>query len=166
MISSSNITATHINYYFICKRKLWLFMHQINMEQESDIVKMGKLIHEESYNRKVKEIKIGENIVLDHLDVKSKIIHEVKKSNKMESAHEWQLKFYLYSLLQNGVTGFTGQLNYPRLKKVTDVELMEEDIIKIKEVVEDIKKINSEPVPEIIKKKACRKCAYFEFCFC
>ena len=135
------------------------------MEQESDLVKMGKLIHETSYGRKVKEIKIGENIVFDHLDVKSKIIHEVKKSNKMESAHEWQLKYYLYCLYERGIKDFKGQLNYPKLKKVKDVVLTEADINRLNEVILDIKKIYAEPIPVVNKKKGCLKCAYYEFCF-
>ena len=28
------ITGTHINYYFICKRKLWLYSNGIQLEQE------------------------------------------------------------------------------------------------------------------------------------
>lgn len=135
------------------------------MEQESDIVKMGKIIHENSYNRKVKEIKIGENIVLDHMDVKSKILHEVKKSNKMESAHEWQVKYYLYCLHERGIDDFKGQLDYPKLKKTREVVLNEDDIKKIEAVISDIQKIYVGEIPKEIKKKACLKCAYYEFCF-
>ena len=43
------ITGTLINYYLVCHRELWLFANGINMEQESDLVYEGKLIHEESY---------------------------------------------------------------------------------------------------------------------
>jgi len=44
-----NITATHINYYHICHRKLWLFSNGINMEHTSEMVADGKLLHETSY---------------------------------------------------------------------------------------------------------------------
>ena len=43
------ISGTHFNYYQVCHRKLWLFANGINMEQNSDLVYAGKLIHEESY---------------------------------------------------------------------------------------------------------------------
>lgn len=39
------------NYYQLCHTKLWLFSHNIQMEQESDIVALGKLTHEEHYSR-------------------------------------------------------------------------------------------------------------------
>ncbi len=43
------ITATHINYYQICHRKVWLFANGIQMEHTSDTVYDGKLLHETSY---------------------------------------------------------------------------------------------------------------------
>ncbi|MBU1299705.1 MAG: CRISPR-associated protein Cas4, partial [Bacteroidetes bacterium] len=80
------MTGTQINYYFLCHRKLWLFSNQIDMEQTSDTVAMGKWISESTYKREEHEIKIStdeDNIVLDFYDGKNKIIHEVKKSDKM-----------------------------------------------------------------------------------
>lgn len=46
------ITATHVNYYYICLRKFWLFANGINMEHTSDIVTEGKLVHETSYSNR------------------------------------------------------------------------------------------------------------------
>lgn len=40
------VTDTHFNYYQLCHRKLWLFSNGINMEQESELVYEGKLVHE------------------------------------------------------------------------------------------------------------------------
>lgn len=37
-----NLTATHINYYHICKRKLWLFANGIQMEHTADLIAEGK----------------------------------------------------------------------------------------------------------------------------
>ncbi|MGC9365329.1 MAG: CRISPR-associated protein Cas4, partial [Fidelibacterota bacterium] len=158
-------TATHINYYFVCKRKLWLFSHQLNREHESDIVKMGRIIHEDSYEREKKEIRIGENLVLDFADVQTRVIHEVKKSNKMEKAHEWQLKYYLYCLRGWDIEDFSGELNYPKLRKTVKVDLSSEDVERLAEVIEDIEKIISGPAPPPVKIKPCLKCAYYEYCF-
>ncbi|HOU97037.1 MAG TPA: Dna2/Cas4 domain-containing protein, partial [Bacteroidales bacterium] len=41
------ITGTHFNYYLICQCKLWLFAKGITMENTSDLVYEGKLIHED-----------------------------------------------------------------------------------------------------------------------
>ena len=83
------ITGTHINYYFVCHRKLWLFANSIQMEHTSNAVFEGKLIHKTSYpqrSAKYEEIAI-DGIKIDYYDTKNKIIHEVKKSDKAEKAH-------------------------------------------------------------------------------
>lgn len=67
------MTGTQISYYFICHRKLWLFSRNIEMEQNDEMV-------------------------IDFYDQKNKIIYKVKKSNKMEETHIWQVKFYIYML--------------------------------------------------------------------
>ena len=59
-----SITGVQAAYYMICRRKLWLFSHQISMEQTSQRVQLGKLLHESSYKRKMKEIGL-ENIKID-----------------------------------------------------------------------------------------------------
>ena len=160
------VTGTQIEYYFFCQRQLWLFSHQLNREYESDIVKMGRVIHEESYDREKKEIRIGENLVLDFADVQARVIHEVKKSNKMERAHEWQLKYYLYSLREFGIEDFSGELNYPKLRKTVKVVLTDADIAELEKVLKDIAAIIAGTVPEAVKIKPCLKCAYYEYCFC
>ena len=47
----SKINGTQINYYFICKTKLWLFSHNIQLEDEHENVKLGKFLHENSFKR-------------------------------------------------------------------------------------------------------------------
>ena len=65
-VQNLNIQGIKINYYFICKRKLWLFSKGITMEQENDRVISGKIIHENSYKReKNREILVDNLIRLD-----------------------------------------------------------------------------------------------------
>jgi len=99
------ITGTHFNYFLICPRKLWLFHNGIQMEQTSDLVYEGKLIHENSYpfrSDRFREVEIG-GIKIDYYDHRNRVVHEIKKSDKREEAHIWQLKYYLYVLEQCGV---------------------------------------------------------------
>jgi CRISPR-associated exonuclease Cas4 len=113
-----NLTATHINYCMVCKRKLWLFSSGINMEHASELVAEGKLIHETSYPQRAErytELEI-DGSVIDFYDARNKIIHEVKKSDSVEAAHEWQVKYYIWLLKKNGVDGVTGIIEYPKLR--------------------------------------------------
>lgn len=38
------ITGVMIYYYFVCRRKLWLFHNDIAMEDENELVQIGKYI--------------------------------------------------------------------------------------------------------------------------
>lgn len=40
------LTGTIINYYFHCKRQCWLFAHRINLEDNSEDVRIGRIMHE------------------------------------------------------------------------------------------------------------------------
>jgi CRISPR-associated exonuclease Cas4 len=162
------ITGTHFNYYQVCRRKLWLFANNVNFEHTSDLVYDGKLIHESSYplrSAKYEEVEI-DGIKVDYYDTKSKTIHEIKKSNKVEQAHEWQLKYYMYVFEQHGVTDVNGILEYPTLRKTQAVVLSDVDRDRIKEMVTDIERIIVNDVcPPLQKKGICKNCSYYEFCF-
>ncbi len=163
-----NITATHINYYHICHRKLWLFSNGINMEHTSDTVAEGKLIGETTYPQrpeKYTEIEIGGSKI-DFYDAKNKIIHEIKKSDSIEQAHQWQVKYYIWLLQQNGIEGVTGIIEYPKLKQTTKVELSKDDSICLEEIKQNIERIVAdEKCPPVINSKICKKCSYYDFCY-
>ena len=163
-----NITGTHINYYFICHRKLWLFANNIQMEHTNDAVTEGKLIHETSYSQrssKYEEIAI-DGIKIDFFDTKTKIIHEIKKSSKLHNAHVWQVKYYIYVLEKNGVDGVSGILEYPKERKTEEIYLSIKDKEEILFMEKEISKIiNMKQVPNLEKKKRCKNCSYYDFCF-
>lgn len=163
-----NITGTHFNYYLICQHKLWLFANGISMENTSELVYEGKLVHETTYQRrsdKYREIEL-EGIKIDFYDPKNKVVHEVKKSDKHEDAHAWQLKYYLYVLEQNGIEGATGLLEYPKLHKTEEVLLTMPDREIIREMLEHIAQIiEKEHCPDRIQITRCKNCSYFDFCW-
>lgn len=163
-----NLTATHINYYMICRRKLWLFSNGINMEHTSDTVAEGKLIHETSYPQRTEryaELEI-DGSVIDFYDANNRVIHEIKKSDKVEEAHEWQVKYYIWLLKKNGIDGVQGIIEYPKLRATTQVELSDEDVVYLEKVVAEIEEIVvSEICPLRIEAKICKSCSYYEFCY-
>lgn len=163
-LDNLKVQGVKINYYFICKRKLWLFSKGITMEQNSDRVLSGKIVHENSYSRlKSKEVLVDDIIKLDI--IKGEHVREVKISSKMKEADEMQLYYYLYYLKQIGIEK-KGLMNYVKEKKQEEIELTEEKSKEIEEVLIDINKIVSKPSPPKLEKlKYCTKCAYYEFCF-
>ncbi len=162
------VTGTHFNYYQVCHRKLWLFSSGVTMEHTSDLVYEGKLIHETTYpqrSERYEELEL-DGIKIDFYDARNKVVHEVKKSNKISSAHRMQLLYYLYVLERNGVYGATGVLEYPTLRKREEVVLSEIDRERIRDVEEEIRRImNQETCPPVLESRICKNCSYYEFCF-
>ena len=161
-----NITGTHINYYFVCKRKLWLFAHGIGMEHTSDTVLIGKLIDESTYERKDKGVDIDGTIVIDWIDDNAGIVHEVKKSDSMEDAHRWQVLYYLWYLKTKGVSGLKGEIDYPKLKQKVELVLTDEDEREVERIIREINSITrTEVTPDRLNKKFCKTCSYYELCW-
>ena len=162
------MTGTHFNYYHVCKRKLWLFANGIQMEHTSDMVYDGKLIHEQSYpqrSERYEEMEI-DGIKIDYYDPRNKVIHEIKRSDKVEKAHEWQVKYYIRVLERNGISDVVGILEYPELRHTARVTLTDDDRAKIEEIERDIEQIvHAETCPPVISAKICHNCSYYDFCY-
>lgn len=161
-----NITGLQINYYFICKTKLWLFSHNISFELENENVKLGTLLHESSFKQE-NGYYIDNLINLDFIKITDFVeIHEVKKTQKMDKSHEYQLLYYMYYLKKKkDIENIKGFLNYPQNRKKTEIFLTEEKENELLKIIDEIHKIIQGDMPKPIKSRICRKCAYFEFCF-
>lgn len=171
-----NIIATHINYYSICHRKLWLFANSIQMEHTSDTVYDGKLLHETSYPQRANKHSEMELTVqwhsltlqgkVDFYDHKHKIIHETKRGKSIEQAHTLQLKFYIWLFELNGIDGIIGHIEYPKLKKTKEVLLARTDVAFLEETIQGINKLLiQKKCPETINSKICKKCSYYQLCY-
>ncbi len=160
------INGTQINYYFICKTKLWLFSHNIQLEHESENVRLGKILHEDSFKRE-NDFLIDNLINVDFIKLTDCVeIHEVKKTRKMEKSHEYQLLYYMFYLKnEKDIENIKGFLDYPKNRKKKEIFLTKEKENKLLKITDDIYKINRDEMPKPKKSKICRKCAYFEFCF-
>jgi len=164
-----NISASHITYYLLCHRKLWLHHQGMRMEDNSMDVAEGKLIGKSTYLRRSKKWRelALEGIKIDHFDPKELIVREVKKSPKLEHVHIAQVQYYLYRIKQAGVEGATGLIEYPKQRKNTQVLLTEETETEVRRWLADIQTIvNQSTCPELKEKTYCKNCAFRDFCFC
>lgn len=164
--ASLRVGGTEVNYFHICRTKLWLFSHGMEMERTSDRVDLGRVMHEESYTRaRHKELLIDDLLRID-FDEASGVIHEMKLSKVFEDAHRYQLLYYLYYLKQKGVEGLTGEINYPRQKRTQKVNLtpeLETEIAAMVIEIQAIKRSDTPPAP--LRAGHCKKCSYEEFCW-
>ena len=160
-----NITGIMIYYYFICQRRLWYFSNQINMEQNSELVKLGKILDETTYTKEKKQILIDDTINIDFIK-NGAVLHEVKKTRKIEEASIWQLKYYIYYLETKGIKNIKAKIDFPLLRETKEVILEEGDRKIIENVIKNIKDIiKMDKPPQKLNTKICNKCSYFDLCY-
>lgn len=162
------ITGTIINYYFHCKRQCYLFANKINLEDNSEDVRIGKVLHEiKAKDGNNTEIKY-ENMVIDKIT--ANYIEEYKKSDSDTEAARMQLLFYLKNLSDKGINK-EGKLIYEEKnkkenKKVEIIKLDDDNIRMLNECIAEIGKlIEQEAIPEVEKDRKCKCCAYYEYCY-
>ena len=162
------ITGTVINYYFHCKRQCYLFANKINLEDNSEDVRIGRVLHEiKSKDGKNTEIKY-EDMVVDK--VTANYVEEYKKSDSDTEAAKMQLLFYLKNLRDKGIYKkgrlIYNEKNNKESKKSEIVELNDKNIEKLNNCIKEIEMlINGNTVPDVEKENKCKRCAYYEYCY-
>jgi CRISPR-associated exonuclease Cas4 len=137
------------------------------LEDNSEIVKIGKAIHEDKAAKSNNaEIEI-DNIKLDKLT--SEYLTEIKKSDADVEAGKWQLLYYLKVLKSKGIIR-KGKLECIEKnksdKKIIYVDLDDESEKELDKYINEIEKlIEDDKIPEVLNKSTCKKCAYYEYCY-
>jgi CRISPR-associated exonuclease Cas4 len=161
------ITGTLINYYFHCKRQCWLLGSRINLENNSEDVRIGKVLHElRNEGKKNVEVAI-DNVKIDKIT--EEYLVEMKKSDADPEATKWQTLLYLKILKDKGIKK-VGKIEYleknKQDKKTVFVELTEEYEEQLEALLVEIEDfIYGDKPPEARLMSKCKKCAYYEYCF-
>lgn len=160
------ITGTIINYYFHCKRQCYLFANRINLEDNSEDVRIGKILHEiKAKDEKNTEIKF-DNMVIDKLT--EKYVEELKKSDADLVAARMQLLFYLKNLSDKGIQkeGKLVCIEKNKKEKIEKVILNNESTMELANCIREIEElISKNEVPSVEKMGACKRCAYYDYCY-
>jgi len=159
------ITGSMVAYYVYCRRKCWLFYHQINLEENSEDVLIGRILHE-VMEGEGEELAL-ENVKLDKLT--RDYVVELKKSDSDVESAKWQLLYYLYILKKYGIER-KGRLEVWEKKKGDkkryEVELTAEAEKRLEQMFGEIENLVSSPTPPPpLFNHKCRKCAYRDYCF-
>jgi len=164
----AKIYPSLFNAYNICPRQAWLMSRQMTADQDNEFLDMGRLIDETTFEREKKKIYIADiGAIIDMVIKKdgSFMIAEIKKSSKTLKTGIVQLKYYLFLLKQKGLTT-KGIIKIPKENKSIEIELTEEDIVKIQNTLKNIKKLlSNNTIPKAKELKICPKCGHFEFCW-
>ena len=161
-----NISGTLINYYVHCPTQCWLFANRLNLEDNSDDVRIGKVLHEIQEEKKKKtEISI-DHVKLDRLT--DTYLTEIKKSDSDPQAVYWQVLLYLHILHAKGIER-KGRIEYLEKNHATPTQTIEltpeneADLMRILDAITTLIDSPAPPPPQMEPK--CKKCAYYDYCF-
>jgi len=160
------MTGTLINYYFHCKRQCYLAGNRFNLEDNSELVKIGKALHEAKLEGAKTEISV-DNIKIDK--IQGEYLIEYKKSNSDLNACKWQLYYYLYVLMKKGIFKkgklicFEKTSKSPKTIELTLTEDIVAEIERLEIEVEDF--LMDFRVPEVEMTSKCKKCSYYSYCY-
>ncbi|MDD3343898.1 MAG: CRISPR-associated protein Cas4 [Sulfurospirillaceae bacterium] len=160
------ITGTLINYYFHCQTQCWLHANRLNLEDNSEDVRIGKVLHEINEEKnKHTEIKI-DNVKIDKLT--KEYLVELKKSDSDPQAVKWQVLLYLYKLKGKGIER-KGKIEYFEKNHATKSEIIEldehneQELLGVLDAISTLINADVPPPPKFENK--CKKCAYYDYCF-
>lgn len=156
------VNGTLINYYFHCRRQCYLHGNRLNLEDNSELVQVGKAIHEvKAGDYGNTEIAI-DNIRLDKLT--AEYLTEIKKSRRCQ----WQLYYYLKVLKEKGIIR-KGKLEFEEKNRAGKAAIIlvlgeeEKQLEQIQVQIEELLQMGE--VPPVEGSSRCKKCAYYEYCY-
>ena len=160
------VNGTLMNSYFYCKRQCYLLGNRLNLQDDSEQIKIGREIHKQLAEGKKNTEIVIDNIRLDELTKDYAI--EIKKSDAGAEGARWQLLFYLSILKSKGIVR-KGKLEFLEVhengKKTEVIELTRNKEKELKQHIEEIEALlESNEVPECTCKNSCDRCSYYEYC--
>ncbi|MCX7871206.1 MAG: CRISPR-associated protein Cas4 [bacterium] len=166
-INSLYITGLQVAYYKHCKRKAYLFSKKIQFEHTSEFIELGKLLEQKYFKEEESLDSFDKPVKIDFYTIDNEvIIHEIKRSDKTEESHIYQVKYYIWYLKNKGINCNKGIIHYPRLAKKIEITLENNDYLEIPNILLEIDKlIRSNDVPKPIRISICNNCSYFYYCY-
>jgi CRISPR-associated exonuclease Cas4 len=126
-------------------------------------MKIGDFIDKTAFKREKNRLIVDNVCAIDFIRNGNTIeVHEVKKGKSGNEAQKMQVLFYMYvftRLLHEEVRGF---IHYPQAKKVIEIS---PDHDKIRDAIENVKRIINEECPKPIRIPICHGCSYAEMCW-
>ena len=139
------VNGTLINYYYHCKTQCWLHANRINLEDNSEDVRIGKILHEINEEKSKKAEVSIDNVKIDKIT--RDYLVEVKKSDSDTEAVKWQVLLYLKKLKDKGVIK-KGKIEYiDKNKQDKKTQIIELNDANEKELLEVLQKVEKYTTP-------------------
>jgi CRISPR-associated exonuclease Cas4 len=158
------VTGVMMQYYAVCKRELWFYLQDVDIDKENKHIHRGTRVDETAFAERRESVHLG-MIVPDLLE--NGRVAEIKPSSDgPEAGRELQLYYYLWYFKHILGTEREGVLIYPTENKRETVTLTGSDEDRVEDVIEDIYELREQASPPPLEEKPfCTACAYQDFCW-
>lgn len=96
-VEQLHLHGLHFQHIELCRRRAWMYLHQINFAQWHERVHMGTAKHQTSYQRDRSTIGLF-GLAPDRIDWQARIVHENKGTGGAAKAADMQSAFYALML--------------------------------------------------------------------
>lgn len=161
-----NLHGVHFQHIKICSTRFLLHYNRIDSGQKNDLLKRGKIIHDNIYNRINEPLLMG--LKPDKIDWKNNYITEYKASKSYIDAAIYQLMFYVF--VMNFVSKkdtWKGKIYSIENKKTYQEIILTEDWMNklYYEYIKMIDLINLNHFTKPSKIPACSGCSFAKICW-
>jgi CRISPR-associated exonuclease Cas4 len=159
------VTGVMMQYYHVCKRELWFYSRDIEIDRENPGIVRGTNVDESAYAGQRHHFSVDRTISVDLLD-DGRVV-EVKPSSALTEPARMQLLYYLWYLDRVAGVEKNGVLAHPTERKREPVELTSENAEAVEAAIRGIHDVITEDSPPAAEEKPfCDSCAYHDFCWC
>ncbi|MHB1470829.1 MAG: Dna2/Cas4 domain-containing protein [Thermoplasmataceae archaeon] len=168
MIEPSDFRGTDVNYFFICKRRAWLSIHEMTVTDGTQFVKHGLFLSNRKRSYGHSEMSIGRNKI-DNLKVDGNgnyVVHEFKRGSKLLEADIMQVSHYINVIEHSGSKVGHGEVHLLKSKRVELINLDEELKRKLLEAYAELQNMKYSIMPKAELNYFCHHgCSFVEFCW-
>jgi CRISPR-associated exonuclease Cas4 len=148
----------------ICRRRCWLHLHRASMNEWSDLIRFGKVLHGDSHSRD-RSVAGLTGLKPDRLDWERHMVVEEKSSSSHGEAARDQLSFYAALMTTATSRLWSGRLYVHGAKRYQDVALDSARLTRLEASLDLIAKLKTEPkVPPAARLPVCNGCSNSGFC--
>jgi CRISPR-associated exonuclease Cas4 len=163
--SDFRVTGIMMQYYHVCKRELWFYSRDLEIDRANPNVVRGTHVDDSTYEGQRRNVSIDGTIAIDLLQ-DGRVV-EVKPSSALTEPARMQLLYYLWYLDRVAGIEKDGVLAHPTERNREPVELTPENAERVEDAIRGIHDVvTSDSPPPAEEKPFCDSCAYHDFCWC
>jgi len=168
LIDPGSFRGTDISYFYICKRRAWLSIHEMTITDGTLFVKHGSFLSNKKRTYGYTEMIVGRNKI-DNLKLDDDgyyVVHEFKRGGRLLDADVMQVSHYINVLEHLGNKVRHGEIHLLKTKRIERIYLNDEVKEQLRGTYEELQNMKDTEIPKAELNYFCyHGCSFVEFCW-